>query len=342
MSSNAQIGRLSSIDAIKGVAILAVLVLHSVPAEWLVGSWAVFHLWQAVPVFLVLLGYTGAMTRVRPLSMYFGRRARRLLPPFLIAFGIALAIGLVTHSLELGPELLLGHLPLAKTPGNYFISLLLQFVILLPLARMLFDRSPWLLLVAAAILEVVFRVALRGLPPGDYFYQAALPRVGFAIAAGMWLSTAPRTRKTTVIVGAFGVVSAVFLVLAQVLDGDPARLVMNYAQSGLAVGVPLVLIAAGRNLRFPAWLAGVGRASYHVLLVQLLWFGQAVSRLGLRDALAPWWLLLISVPLCAGVGYATYRLEEWVFRPRTVSARRPVPAEEQVAPEPPQEIKHTA
>ena len=51
--------RLHYIDFVKGVAALSVVLLHTLPNAILKGTCAVYHIWQAVPVFLFISFYLG-------------------------------------------------------------------------------------------------------------------------------------------------------------------------------------------------------------------------------------------------------------------------------------------
>src|SRR5690606_42156554 len=91
------------IDILKGLAIIAVLLLHSLSREQLVASYAVFHIWQAVPIFMVLMGLNLGMSygsktlhfgQLYTLH-YFQKKALRILFPLLIMYGISLVAGYV-------------------------------------------------------------------------------------------------------------------------------------------------------------------------------------------------------------------------------------------------------
>src|SRR4051794_13825999 len=84
------------LDALKGVAIIAVILLHSMPRDVLDNSLAGFHIWQAVPVFLVLLGYNAARSAARRGvtydRAYWASRWSRIARPALIILAIDILI----------------------------------------------------------------------------------------------------------------------------------------------------------------------------------------------------------------------------------------------------------
>lgn len=46
--------KIAEYDYIKGIAILSVILLHTVSTQFLFDSYAFFHIWQAVPLFILV------------------------------------------------------------------------------------------------------------------------------------------------------------------------------------------------------------------------------------------------------------------------------------------------
>jgi hypothetical protein len=63
---------LAQIDIIKGMAIIGVLALHSIPSKLKISSYAVFHIWQSVPILIVIFGINSRGL----LSRYWGGGGR--------------------------------------------------------------------------------------------------------------------------------------------------------------------------------------------------------------------------------------------------------------------------
>lgn len=64
--------RLDNIDFIKGLAALSVILLHTLPEEVLMGSLAIFHIWQAVPLFMFISFYVGFKSLSRKENVWQG------------------------------------------------------------------------------------------------------------------------------------------------------------------------------------------------------------------------------------------------------------------------------
>ena len=94
-TDNINTGHLTQIDLLKGLAIISVILLHTWPEKVLLITGAPFHIWQAVPVFILIAGYVGTLSYKRRdtarLRQCYGRsllshRFKRILVPFTLLF----------------------------------------------------------------------------------------------------------------------------------------------------------------------------------------------------------------------------------------------------------------
>lgn len=287
------------IDILKGLAIIAVLLLHSLTREQLVDSYALFHIWQAVPVFLVLMGlnlgisYGSKTLHFEHLytAHYFSRKAMRIVFPLLIIFVLAIVAGYTWQQLydrdvyTLGWKNLIGVLPVSGK-GNYFITLLLQSLLLLPLIGYTFNRWPVATSVVLVLLEIGFQLIAAQMSyfeQDSYLYDAAFFRYLSAIVLGLW--TARMIEKPFLQYGwllvALGIASGLYLYLLQYQqwrllpfrEAWQSQVLLTFPYAALMVY--LGLKAFPQQSDFFAWrvLAFVGQASYHIFLVQVLYFG---------------------------------------------------------------------
>lgn len=167
------------IDGAKGVAILSVILLHSLPCLREIG-W-IWHIGQAVPVFLFITAYLISM-RFESLQTYFQReRFAKMLKKVFIPFVFVFLIQLVCLAL-------IDRLPSLKTivktggigPGSYYIWLYLQAWVIIPFMVMLVRKLPiWvsmlIMLVVSIIAEYVF-VPIEGIEHIDELYRLLLIR----------------------------------------------------------------------------------------------------------------------------------------------------------------------
>ena len=74
------------IDILKAFAIISVILIHALPKEFLTIFQAQFHIWQAVLVFVLLLGmnWGSSYLRAMDLSTFFMSKVKRLGVPLII------------------------------------------------------------------------------------------------------------------------------------------------------------------------------------------------------------------------------------------------------------------
>gem|GEM_PF-6263231 len=289
------------IDVMRGLAIIAVVVTHSLTVDTLVGSWAVLHVWQAVPVFFVIMGMNSASAGWSRLP----GRLRRLLVPFAFAWLASLAIGLWKGTVYTGWESLLLRLPFPG-PGNYFTPVAIAFAIAAPVLVPAYRRWPAATVVACVAADLAFELAAARLAlfaSHPYVYSAMAPRYLAAFALGMWLADdrfegAARRRSLL----AFAASSLAYLVAANGFGVQAPFVTAWRTQNLLAVGYPVLLVATGLSWlpaapggRVARALAAVGRSSYGIFLAQMTWFMVVPQK-------RPVWLAAsIVVSVCAGM-----------------------------------------
>ncbi|MCX2739371.1 acyltransferase family protein [Pontibacter anaerobius] len=317
---------LQQIDVVKGTAIVAVLLLHSLTRDELENSYAIYHIWQAVPLFMVVMGLNlGLSVRGKTQHLqqlytrkYFTKKAARIFIPFIIIFLLSIVAGILWEYfkgedvLEFSGYTWVGLLPVTGR-GNYFITMLLQSVLLLPVIGYSFSRSPLLTTVVLVLLELAFQfwaAQFSYFDANNYLYDAAFPRYFTAIVYGLWLSQLVwhsfRWKHFTVL-ASLGIVAAGFLYLFGYKDEVATSILRPewQSQQALTFGYAALLVwlaiklLPNYSIFIPIWfLAELGKASYHIFLVQVLYFGLVEQDL-------PMWLNL-AFPIVLGYFFFKY------------------------------------
>src|ERR1700739_2353169 len=141
--------RIRQIDVLKGLAILGVMVQHAFTGRALYESWDTLHVGQAVPVFFVIMGLNAARSlgRNREAALgelysrrYLTGRLRRLIAPLVWIWLLAAVVALAVGKFHVGPLALLGALPMSSAPGNYFVTITVEFALLFPALFFCFVR----------------------------------------------------------------------------------------------------------------------------------------------------------------------------------------------------------
>lgn len=208
------------IDILKGIMIMLVIIDHAIPREIREG-WA-NSLWEriSIPVFLIIMGFNAANSFKKndvPLSsfksflQYCFRKIKRYLIPFALLYLLSTIFGLIKYG---GFESLLHNqfddhwsrdflwlliLPFYG-PGNWFISVVFQSVIIMPFLYWGYKKSPKITLFLSVIWEIGFYCLLYAYfghsityypdsPPSGYF-MLRLSVIGLinAIVIGFWFA----------------------------------------------------------------------------------------------------------------------------------------------------------
>jgi peptidoglycan/LPS O-acetylase OafA/YrhL len=313
------------IDLLKGLAIIAVLIQHGLPDSVRYDSLATLHYWQAVPVFIFLMGFNGAgsfrrsgLTEMGALygGGYWRKRARRLGVPIALAWVASLMLGACAGRLSGGPLMLAGVFPMSG-PGNYFITLTVEFTVLAPALYVVVRRAPWATLAAVFAVELAYELVAGALDPGgsgfNYLYNSGIPRYATICTLGMIVALMPALpRPSAWPLAAGAAVGASYLVYFGLQRGEVGAFVSysgpsNAISSGYPVWLALLGLAALPATRL-AFVARLGRASFHVFLAQMLWFALATGQ-GLGHV-----ALAIPISVLGGFGL------EWLDRQVTQRA----------------------
>jgi surface polysaccharide O-acyltransferase-like enzyme len=309
--------RLPGLDALKGVAIVAVVAIHvlavlyrpSIVTAALATSSAVSF---AVPVFVAISVFFAAQEWLRTHSWsVVSRRAIRLVPLYLLWTGIYLlfrwSLGdpvgtdLRRHN---GLDVLFRG---AAAPHLYYVPILIEVLVFVPLlATVIRSTATAWLVIGAGVVALAVGVALRdnqvasALIERDWF-PVWLPVASVGVAAAAVRLRAPVALLWTAAAGA----ALIFYALA--LRHPPLTAHQLYAAAPLPL-VVVGLLTLGAGLRSsPRWLAALGRNSLgvylvHVIVLRLLLRAVHFSAQGLLGVAAVTALVtVVSVVVVEGV-----------------------------------------
>lgn len=137
---------LEEVDYIKGLAAISVIFLHTLPLSALKGTIAVFHIWQAVPIFLFISFYLGLRNLEKKEDVFKGYYSKERIKKIFLKIWLPLLFLAAIESilfLVLGnKEKAIGSiLCYSNGPGSYYVWCYMQIWLLMPVVCLLLKRS---------------------------------------------------------------------------------------------------------------------------------------------------------------------------------------------------------
>jgi peptidoglycan/LPS O-acetylase OafA/YrhL len=282
--------RLTRIDLLKGCAIVSVILIHTLSVPIMALTGAPFHIGQAVPLFIMIAGYTGAIAYLRygadtikkcyePSIML--RRIRRVLEPYALMWIVQIAILVVImHQGFTGVTLLINFLEGGNGPGSFFIPVIVQHILIVPLLFIFALRRPGAMLAVTFLADLMLECLFIAYGIPDAASSLLYTRYLFAGALGVWLATSQRpASRTLTAAGIAGFLSIAIINYTRLIPALTPASITSGVSHAVAYLWTLVLVATGlsrlpeKNLSRPyRCLERAGRASWHIFLVQMTFF----------------------------------------------------------------------
>lgn len=152
--------RLPEIDSLKGIAILFVILQHTISGTFLKSTYDQIHISQAVPIFVALTFYLSFVSiENKELSIQdwfsnkrFKKVCNRVLVPYISVLLLQVLILLIHGSFNLGSIIIAG----GYGPGSYYVWVYLQLWLIAPFAHKLlkynsFKGSFYILLICVLL-----------------------------------------------------------------------------------------------------------------------------------------------------------------------------------------------
>jgi len=292
-----------------------------------------------MPIFLIAIGLTwyhsfrnsgSSLLRELYSRKYLKRRLSRILVPFIMIVAIDLAITIATNRLSQSVaftivKAMIGSLH-PELPGLWFIPLLLELIFIAPLLYYLFRRSPVIALVVTFVIDLGFELCGTYLPLN--VYNSSILRYIAALGIGFYIAPELLTKgklnlmdRRFLFIVPLAALSAVLLVIyngASFSFFQPEWRTQNlftFFYPALLVILIFNLYSPVSKTIFHTILELTGRASYHIFLIQMLYFGYLYSGFDIHTngIMSPYvyWPILIISTLVVNImlGIVLYKIE---------------------------------
>ncbi len=302
---------LGQIDVLKGLMILCVLIMHSLPLNLIPYPLYWGFIIQAVPIFILIFGFNNASSLSRKkghnyiYNKYYFRKLKRFLIPFAFAVLISLIAGIAFRLktgetiLRLNRYLVFGRLPLPG-PGNYFVSLLFQFSITMPIIFWFYKKKTYFFLLVSLIICGLFELYRVKYPLGMADYLLNFYRFLPAVIIGMILAN----KYILIIRKSFfiylGSATSLIYQLFLISQVKVSLYFLSFLYPAFLLLLALKHIPQNSNNVFYKLLVSLGRSSYHIFLIQIIYF--SFIRIENTSLSVVLFYSLLSTLACIGFG----------------------------------------
>ncbi len=318
--------RLYQIDFIKALAIIAVIMLHSIPGDKLLTIFSPFHIWHAVPIFMVIAGITSTLSNTKHTSIFrlsdeysirkLSKYSKRLLIPFTTIWLVEISIMVAFKGITLS-QILKYYFVGGIGPGSYFTPIFVQHLLLFPIIMWLFDtfsdhRNLILFLIFAFSIFTEWLCIQANIP--NPLYRLLYVRYIFAVAIGVFMAKYGLQLPVLFL----SLFAAVYIAMVSYLNIniDVIYPSWRFQHAPAYFYTALIIIVLWKIYPFfkrvGMSLNYIGRASYHIFLFQMLYFWVLSCRL-LDIVHNPFIWLIMNIFICISMGCLFFKIEQLII-----------------------------
>lgn len=318
------------IDYLKAIGIVMVIITHY---EW-EDKTTPFFTWviaMAVPIFMLLMSYNFSMsferkTHGRFLELYQWKTVMPRIVRFTVPFVMIFVLEMILERLE-GQAYSLKNMVVCFIeggigPGSYYYPILIQLLFLFPIIYLLVKHASWLGVAAVALLNFAYEYYVRYSEMELDTYRLLAPRYLMFLAMGCYLYFHFKDEKkyplsAWSLLPGF-VVGFSFIVWVYQLENQPElELFRFWTRTSMLTAFyifPIIYLLFHylKNKKIPGkagvFLSEIGKASYHIFLVQMVYFEFFDDILFPMHPAIP--VTMGNVVVCVAVGYGFYLLEK--------------------------------
>lgn len=309
-----------TIDVIKGIGILLIIYTHyGWTADQRKSLLFLFVVNMAIPVFMVITGYVYSLSMTRK-GIEHAEQAYRL--PFILKRMVRYTIPMIAVIIwEIADphfdilsmsrsELLAWAIDGTAGKGSYYYPVMMQLIFFFPIIYFIIDVKKETGLIICMAMNAVYELLVWAYGMNGGCYRLLAFRYTFVIAVGVFtykkykISMSWSTLMT--------IIGALFIIIVGRMNFVPRILNKDWATtnfiSSLLIAPVMVWILQNVRIRF-APLEIFGRASYHIFLVQMVYYAGYYKVL--QEKIGSWQMhLTAGMVLCLAVGTVFYYIDK--------------------------------
>lgn len=236
--------RLHEIDFIKGVAIISVILLHTLSQDVMTAAIAPLHIAQAVPLFLFItyyLSFKGLAEKEdgEVCSYYYSlKRVKRVLKEVAAPFFAVVALEVFSRiaiNIYLGKFFTISELTVVffgGGPGSYYFWIYLQLWILIPLIFVILKRFRWAGVIMVLLLSIALNVVCDRISITPETYRVLFIRYFFLSVPAFLLVDRENQGKKKLPIGVIAAITISCAYLVYFMNFDLSPYILNLGWVG--------------------------------------------------------------------------------------------------------------
>ncbi len=272
------------LDYIKAIAIVFVIINHSFESTACNTLTFKYIIRMAVPLFMLVSGYTFAMSIEKYTSIrdYYRRdnfviKLVRFTLPMLIVYGLYIILRFIEGGVELR-ELLMRLMYADFTKGGYYYYCVIELLVIFPFIFAAVKKRGGVWWVCA--INLLYELVLYFFPLPSKIYRVLVFRYLALVAWGVWLYLNRNKKIPTARLVICFVVGVVYIYLHK-LYGFNREIFRYPVWSNTSFMVvfyifPIFywLIRSRREFaeKADSVMSGIGKSTYHIMCTQMIWF----------------------------------------------------------------------
>lgn len=314
-------GRNHTIDCLKGIAILFIVITHfdNIPNREINSLRFLFPFWlsMAVPIFMVLSGFVNAKSLSRKeigsireaySFNYIVKKLIRFVIPFVFIFAIEQILVVLGGGTPSFKKIVVSFFTGGNGKGSYYIPILIQFVFIFPTVYLLVRERKQRGVVLCAIINLLFDVLQSVLGLDESIYRLLIFRYLFVIALGCYAGIKEKINKKSGMI--MSLVGIAYIILVKYAGINPFFTKSWSGTSMLACMyiAPLIILTVNECDWHIRIFEEMGKASYNIFLVQMLYY-YSFARFVYSAVDSVAMQFLISLGFCIIAGWLYYKAE---------------------------------
>ncbi|MCR4798017.1 MAG: acyltransferase [Lachnospiraceae bacterium] len=316
--------RSAKLDIIKAVAIIFVVIRHF--------GWGhenrlmlLFPYWinTAVPVFMIISGYVYSLSYQRKQVSSLNDAYRfdlwvekiiRFTVPFFLIYLLEIPMVLFIHQKSF-VRWMSHFFAGGYGPGSYYFPVMIQFVFVFPFIYYLIKKFDFTGVFICGLINFFYEILQYVFQMSEYEYRLLIFRYILLIACGCYFAIGKRVIKKWVGICAL-ITGALWIYETQFLDRIPYFSDEDWTDTNMIAAlwtIPImwILLKSPRlDKLHNRLLEAMGRASYDIFLVQMVYYGYMGDTI---NRYIGKWLILgaaFNLVLCTALGLLFYRIED--------------------------------